>query len=64
MAPKKTEIMDLDVDRQMEMDPYPALCRSIAQTWQKQLLPERWIKMLWTAPVVNDPFQAPIMEEP
>ena len=37
---------------------YPvALCRSIARCWKSQLLPDRWIKMLWTAPVKGvDPF--------
>eukprot|EP00438_Fugacium_kawagutii_P003967 Skav207534 [mRNA] locus=scaffold756:114473:122071:+ [translate_table: standard] len=31
---------------------YPvALCNSIARHWQKHLLPQRWLKMLWTAPV-------------
>ena len=36
---------------------YPeALCRSIALTWRKQLVPERWINMLWVAPVIQDPF--------
>ena len=37
---------------------YPvALCRSIARCWKAQLLPDRWIKMLWTAPVHGvDPF--------
>ena len=37
---------------------YPtALCRSIAQLWRRTLVPDRWIKMLSTAPVVMDPFK-------
>ncbi|CAL1142414.1 unnamed protein product, partial [Cladocopium goreaui] len=37
---------------------YPtALCRSIAQLWRRTLIPDRWIKMLSTAPVVMDPFK-------
>ena len=36
---------------------YPvAMCRAIADFWRKQLFPERWIRMLWTAPVPMDPF--------
>ena len=36
---------------------YPsALCRSIAKLWRKSLVPERWTKMLATAPIAMDPF--------
>lgn len=35
----------------------PAMCTSTARSWKSQLLPVRWLKMLWTAPVVGlDPF--------
>ena len=38
---------------------YPMqLCNSIARCWQKRFLPDRWLKMLWVAPVTGvDPFQ-------
>ena len=38
---------------------YPiGLCTSIARHWQQRLLPRRWLKMLWTAPVTaTDPFK-------
>ena len=37
---------------------YPEqMCRSIARFWRSMLLPARWTKMLWTAPVQGlDPF--------
>ncbi len=36
---------------------YPVnMCRSIARLWRRQLLPDRWRTMLWTAPTVLDPF--------
>lgn len=36
---------------------YPvAMCRAIADFWKKQFFPERWLRMLWTAPVPLDPF--------
>ena len=36
---------------------YPEnLCRSIARLWRRQLLPDRWKSMLWTAPTILDPF--------
>ena len=38
---------------------YPVgMCNSIARNWQQRLLPRRWLKMLWTAPVISmDPFK-------
>ena len=38
---------------------YPkALCVSIARNWQRQLIPERWLTMLWTTPSTTaDPFK-------
>eukprot|EP00434_Breviolum_minutum_P013481 symbB.v1.2.011883.t2/scaffold806.1/size231046/10 len=36
---------------------YPEnLCGSIARLWRRQLLPDRWKSMLWTAPTILDPF--------
>ena len=36
---------------------YPvSMCKAIARDWRKQLIPERWLSYLWTAPVINDSF--------
>ena len=38
---------------------YPkSMCVSIARNWKRQLIPERWITMLWTTPsTTTDPFK-------
>lgn len=37
---------------------YPvAMCKAIARSWRKQLIPERWLNYLWTAPIIKDTFK-------
>ena len=38
---------------------YPkAMCVAIARNWQRQLIPQRWFTMLWSAPcTLTDPFK-------